>query len=100
MMPKRLLLGPGPSSVALHAIQAMAMPPIGHLDPAFSKIMNQTKAMFQAAFQTRKPVTYPVAGLGQSSGKVWRIGLMGGGTTLGNVETLPGALEDTLVSVS
>jgi len=35
MLPKRTLMGPGPSDVYPSVLEAMAAPTIGHMDPAF-----------------------------------------------------------------
>ena len=54
--PNRILMGPGPSDVSDRVLQAMARPTIGHLDPVFIKMMDETKELLQYAFQT--PVSY------------------------------------------
>ena len=40
--PPRLLLGPGPSDAHPRVLRAMATPLLGHLDPQFLEIMNET----------------------------------------------------------
>ena len=40
--PARLLLGPGPSLVPPRVLRAMATPTIGHLDPAYLAVMDET----------------------------------------------------------
>ena len=62
--PERLLLGPGPSPVAPQVLAALAMPTIGHLDPAFIRLMDELKAMLQTAFNTKNEATFTVAGPG------------------------------------
>lgn len=62
--PNRLLLGPGPSPVAQEVLAAMALPTIGHLDPAFIKLMDELKAMMQSVFGTKNEATLAVAGPG------------------------------------
>ena len=44
-LPQRLLMGPGPSNVNARVLQAMALPTIGHLDPAFTALMDETMEM-------------------------------------------------------
>src|SRR5947209_7508185 len=39
--PPRVLMGPGPSNVAASVLEAMARPLVGHLDPAFVKMMEE-----------------------------------------------------------
>ena len=49
-------MGPGPSDVCERGLKAMARPTIGHLDPVFINMMDETKQLLQYAFQT--PVSY------------------------------------------
>ncbi len=64
MPPRRTLMGPGPSDVPPRVLDAMARPTIGHLDPAFSDMMEQTKTLLRYAFQTENKLTFPVSGPG------------------------------------
>ncbi len=59
-------MGPGPSNVAPSVLQAMAVPVIGHLDPAFVKMMEEIKAMLRSVFQTQNEMTFPVSGTGSA----------------------------------
>ncbi len=62
--PRRILMGPGPSDVPQRILDAMARPTIGHLDPAFQEMMEQTKTLLRYAFQTENELTFPVSGPG------------------------------------
>jgi alanine-glyoxylate transaminase/serine-glyoxylate transaminase/serine-pyruvate transaminase len=62
----RLLMGPGPSDVPARTLQAMAAPCIGHLDPYFLNIMNETQDLLRYLFQTENPLTIPVSGTGSA----------------------------------
>jgi alanine-glyoxylate transaminase/serine-glyoxylate transaminase/serine-pyruvate transaminase len=64
--PPRLLMGPGPSDVAPSVLQAMSRPLVGHLDPAFVKLMEEVKAMLRQLFLTRNELTFPVSGTGSA----------------------------------
>jgi alanine-glyoxylate transaminase / serine-glyoxylate transaminase / serine-pyruvate transaminase len=64
--PRRLLMGPGPSAVAPSVLEAMAKPLVGHLDPAFIKMMDEIKAMLRLVFQTTNEITFPVSGTGSA----------------------------------
>jgi alanine-glyoxylate transaminase/serine-glyoxylate transaminase/serine-pyruvate transaminase len=64
--PKRILLGPGPSNVHPSVLEALGAPVIGHLDPEFFKIMEETKGMLRWLFQTKNDVTFPVSGTGSA----------------------------------
>ena len=63
---ERTLMGPGPSDVSPRVLAAMARPTIGHLDPEFIRLMDETKAMLQMAFQTRNELTIPVSAPGSA----------------------------------
>ena len=62
--PHRTLMGPGPSDVPQRILDAMARPTIGHLDPAFTDMMEQIKSLLRYAFQTENKLTFPVSGPG------------------------------------
>jgi alanine-glyoxylate transaminase/serine-glyoxylate transaminase/serine-pyruvate transaminase len=64
--PPRLLLGPGPSDVAPSVLRAMSQPLVGHLDPAFVKMMEEIKTMLRAVFITNNDMTFPVSGTGSA----------------------------------
>ncbi len=64
--PIRTLMGPGPSDVHPRVLLAMARPTIGHLDPAFIGMMEETKAALQYAFQTENELTMPVSAPGSA----------------------------------
>ena len=63
---QRLLLGPGPSDVHPRVLAAMAMPLVGHLDPEFLVIMNETQEMLRQALLTRNPLTFPISATGMA----------------------------------
>ncbi|HEX9700713.1 MAG TPA: alanine--glyoxylate aminotransferase family protein [Acidobacteriota bacterium] len=65
-IPRRILLGPGPSDVHDRVLRAMSRPVIGHLDPEFLQIMDQTQGMLREAFATTNPVTFPISGTGSA----------------------------------
>ena len=62
----RILMGPGPSDVPARVLQAMAAPCIGHLDPYFIKIMDETQRLLRNLFQTDYEFTIPVSGTGSA----------------------------------
>jgi alanine-glyoxylate transaminase/serine-glyoxylate transaminase/serine-pyruvate transaminase len=64
--PARTLMGPGPSDVHPRVLAAMARPTIGHLDPAFVAMMDETKLLLQYAFQTKNALTIPVSAPGSA----------------------------------
>ena len=64
--PERILLGPGPSNMPASVAQALAMPVIGHLDPAFLHVMDEVQDMLRYVFQTKNRLTIPVSGTGSA----------------------------------
>ncbi|GIW79025.1 MAG: alanine--glyoxylate aminotransferase [Gemmatales bacterium] len=62
----RVLMGPGPSDVHPRVLTAMATPLVGHLDPEFLVIMNETQEMLRDVFQTKNQLTFPVSGTGSA----------------------------------
>lgn len=64
--PVRTLMGPGPSDVHPRVLQAMARPTIGHLDPAFVAMMDETKEALKYAFKTENELTMPVSAPGSA----------------------------------
>src|SRR5438105_8782911 len=62
----RILLGPGPSDVHPRVLNAMATPLLGHLDPQFLEIMNETQEMLRGVFTTKNQLTFPVSGTGSA----------------------------------
>ena len=64
--PNRTLLGPGPSPVNPRVLQALSLPVIGHLDPVFLKIMDETMAMLREVFETRNRLALPMSGTGSA----------------------------------
>jgi alanine-glyoxylate transaminase/serine-glyoxylate transaminase/serine-pyruvate transaminase len=50
-------MGPGPSDVHPRILSAMARPTIGHLDPAFVGMMNETKEGLKTIFKTENELT-------------------------------------------
>ncbi len=64
--PQRVLMGPGPSDVPLRVLQAMAAPTVGHLDPTYLAIMDQTRQMMRDVFRTKNELTLAVSGTGSA----------------------------------
>jgi len=64
--PQRTLMGPGPSDVSPRVLAAMARPTIGHLDPEFVRMMDETKELLQYAFKTRNELTLPISAPGSA----------------------------------
>jgi alanine-glyoxylate transaminase/serine-glyoxylate transaminase/serine-pyruvate transaminase len=61
-----LLLGPGPSNPYPEAVEALARPVLGHLDPEFLALVADTAERLRAVFGTRNRCTLPVTGTGSA----------------------------------
>jgi alanine-glyoxylate transaminase/serine-glyoxylate transaminase/serine-pyruvate transaminase len=64
--PARILLGPGPSNVDPRVYRAMMAPVLGHLDPEFIHIMDETQTLMRRLFVTENRLTFPVSGTGSA----------------------------------
>ncbi len=65
-IPKRVLLGPGPSDVHARVLQAMSTPLVGHLDPKFVELMDHTQELLRFVFKTQNKMTLPISGTGSA----------------------------------
>ncbi|MGA7730776.1 MAG: alanine--glyoxylate aminotransferase family protein [Chloroflexia bacterium] len=65
-VPKRLLLGPGPSEVDPEVLRSLMLPPLGHLDPALLDMMDGLQDMLRGAFRTENRLTLAISGTGTS----------------------------------
>ena len=63
---ERILLGPGPSPVSQRVLRAMAAPTLGHLDPQYIAIMDETCELLRQVFRTKNSLTFPVSGTGMA----------------------------------
>jgi alanine-glyoxylate transaminase/serine-glyoxylate transaminase/serine-pyruvate transaminase len=63
---ERILLGPGPSPVSQRVLRALAAPTLGHLDPQYLAIMDETCEFLRQVFRTRNALTFPVSGTGMA----------------------------------
>lgn len=64
--PSRVLMGPGPSDTPPRVLAALGLPTIGHLDPGYLEIMNQTAEMLRRLFRTQNRLTMPMSGTGSA----------------------------------
>jgi alanine-glyoxylate transaminase / serine-glyoxylate transaminase / serine-pyruvate transaminase len=62
----RVLLGPGPSPVHPRVLAALGMPLLGHLDPEFVALMDETQNLLRYVFQTENRLTMAVSGTGSA----------------------------------
>jgi alanine-glyoxylate transaminase/serine-glyoxylate transaminase/serine-pyruvate transaminase len=62
----RVLMGPGPSNPYPEVTSALTRPLLGHLDPEFLELLDETCERLRAVFQTRNRLTLPVSGTGSA----------------------------------
>ena len=79
--PSRLLLGPGPSEVPPRVLAAQAKPTIGHLDPAFTALMDEVRAGLSRAFRAPDHACLPLSGPGTAGMEAAMLNLLEPGET-------------------
>ncbi len=62
--PQRLMLTPGPSCLDPRVYRAMAAPMVGHMDPWFTKMMDDVQELLRRVFQTHNRITFPLSASG------------------------------------
>jgi alanine-glyoxylate transaminase/serine-glyoxylate transaminase/serine-pyruvate transaminase len=62
----KLLLGPGPSNADPRVLRALSEPTLGHLDPDFVAIMDETTELLRYVFGTNNQLTIPISGTGSA----------------------------------
>ena len=80
--PVRTLMGPGPSDVSPTVLNALARPTLGHLDPTFIQLMDETKQLLQYAFQTKNKLTMPISAPGSAGMEACVVNLVEPGETV------------------
>lgn len=63
---ERILMGPGPSNPYPEVVLAGARPMLGHLDPVFLSILDETNDRLRTLFETENRLTFPVSGTGSA----------------------------------
>mgnify|MGYP001094262263 CR=1 FL=1 len=93
--PIRTLLGPGPSPVHPRVLAALALPVVGHLDPKFLEIMDQSMAMLREVFQTKNRLALPMSGTGSAGMETCFVNLVEQSSNLPNSRALNLLLENS-----
>ncbi len=78
----RLLLGPGPSNPYPEVAAAFARPLLGHLDPDFLAILDETCDRLRTVFRTSNALTLPVSGTGSAGMEACFVNLVEPGDTV------------------
>jgi alanine-glyoxylate transaminase/serine-glyoxylate transaminase/serine-pyruvate transaminase len=77
----RLLLGPGPSNPYPEAIAALSRPLLGHMDPEFLAVLDETMARLRTVFRTDNALTLPISGTGSAGMEACFVNLLEPGDT-------------------
>ena len=64
--PQRLLLGAGPSNLDPRVLRALTAPMVGHLDPYFLDVLDETSDLLRYAFKTKNRLTMAISGTGSA----------------------------------
>jgi alanine-glyoxylate transaminase/serine-glyoxylate transaminase/serine-pyruvate transaminase len=62
----RILMGPGPCNPYPEVMAAFARPVLGHLDPDFIALLDETNERLRTVFRTTNALTFPVSGTGSA----------------------------------
>ena len=62
----RLLMGPGPCNPFPEVAAAFSRPMLGHLDPDFVALLDETCERLRQVFRTDNPMTLPISGTGSA----------------------------------
>jgi alanine-glyoxylate transaminase / serine-glyoxylate transaminase / serine-pyruvate transaminase len=62
----RILMGPGPCNPYPEVVEAIARPMLGHLDPEFIGILDETNQRLREVFRTTNELSFPVSGTGSA----------------------------------
>lgn len=62
----RLLLGPGPSNPYPEVYEAFMRPVLGHLDPEFLALLDETCERLRTVFKTKNAATLPISATGSA----------------------------------
>jgi alanine-glyoxylate transaminase/serine-glyoxylate transaminase/serine-pyruvate transaminase len=77
----RLLLGPGPSNPYPEAVAALGRPMLGHLDPEFLAVLDETNERLRQVFRTENRLTFPISGTGSAGMEACFVNLLEPGDT-------------------
>jgi alanine-glyoxylate transaminase / serine-glyoxylate transaminase / serine-pyruvate transaminase len=76
---ERSLFGPGPSNPYPEATAALGLPLLGHLDPEFLRILDETSDRLRTVFGTANARTLPLSGTGSAGMEAAFVNTVGDG---------------------
>src|SRR5579864_6240855 len=72
-------MGPGPSNLYPEVVSAFTRPLLGHLDPDFLEVLDETCDRLRALYRTANSLTLPVSGTGSAGMEAAFVNLVGPG---------------------
>ena len=78
----RILMGPGPGNPYPQVIKAFGRPVLGHLDPDFIALLDETNDRLREVFRTTNPLTFPVSATGSAGMEATIVNVLGPGDTV------------------
>jgi alanine-glyoxylate transaminase/serine-glyoxylate transaminase/serine-pyruvate transaminase len=72
-------MGPGPSNPYPEVVAALTRPLLGHLDPEFLEVLDETCDRLRSVYRTTNPLTLPVSGTGSAGMEAAFVNLVGPG---------------------
>ena len=75
----RILMGPGPGNPYPEVMEAFARPVLGHLDPDFIALLDETNERLRQVFRTANPLTFPVSATGSAGMEATFVNVLGPG---------------------
>src|SRR4051812_35714513 len=75
----RVLMGPGPGNPYPEVASAFAQPLLGHLDPRFLALLDETGDRLRTVFDTTNDLTLPISGTGSAGMEAAFVNLVGPG---------------------
>jgi alanine-glyoxylate transaminase/serine-glyoxylate transaminase/serine-pyruvate transaminase len=82
MIHERHLFGPGPTNAYPEATAALGLPLLGHLDPVFLQVMDETCAMLREVWGTANARTLPLSATGSAGMEAAFVNTVGPGDTV------------------
>jgi alanine-glyoxylate transaminase/serine-glyoxylate transaminase/serine-pyruvate transaminase len=75
----RVLMGPGPSNLYPEVVSAFTRPLLGHLDPEFLEVLDETCDRLRRVYRTTNSLTLPVSGTGSAGMEAAFVNVVGPG---------------------
>src|SRR3954466_5937822 len=79
LLRERVLMGPGPSNPYPEVTQALARPVMGHLDPDFLSLLDETCDRLRVVWRPANELTLPISGTGSAGMETAFVNLVGPG---------------------